>query len=84
MFVEAFIADYFTAGSTDDETSDVSSDDDLTGTFQCYLIISKYKVFIGNDINEDCMQMETTTPEESIDTQEDEEECNAGILLVAI
>ena len=33
-FVEAFIADYFT-GSTD-ETSDLSSDDDLTGTFQSY------------------------------------------------
>ena len=31
-FVEAFIADYFT-GSTDDENSEVS-DDDLTGTFQ--------------------------------------------------
>ena len=34
-FVKAFIADYFT-GSTDDETSDVSSDDDHTGTFQSY------------------------------------------------
>ena len=30
-------------------------------------------------MNEDCTQMETTTLEEFIDTQEDEEECDAGM-----
>ena len=39
-FVKVFIADYFTATSTDDETSDVSSDDDLISTFQSYLILN--------------------------------------------
>ena len=49
-------------------------------TFQSYLIISKYKVFIiDNDMNGDSTQMETTTLEESVDTQEDEEECDAGM-----
>ena len=39
-FVEAFIVNYFT-GSTDDEVSKVSSDDDLTGTFRNNLTIHK-------------------------------------------
>ena len=39
-FVEEFIADYFT-GSPDDEVSEVSSEDDLTGTFQSNSTISK-------------------------------------------
>ena len=30
-------------------------------------------------MNGDATQMETTTREESIDTQEDEEECDAGM-----
>ena len=39
-FIEVFIADYFT-GSPDDEVSEVSSEDNLTGTFQSNSTIRK-------------------------------------------